>query len=81
MIRLRSLHPVPEPSMNRPVQPYLSTADAARVLGVTPATVRQMHQRGALPIANRTEGGIHLFHRSDVEALARQRDAADAGTR
>ena len=52
---------------------FLSTADAARVLGVTPATIRLMARRGDLPVAAMTEGGIHLFRRTAVEALARRR--------
>jgi excisionase family DNA binding protein len=52
---------------------YLSTADAARVLGVTPAAVRLMVRRGDLSAAAMTEGGIHLFRRAAVEALARRR--------
>ena len=52
---------------------FLSTADAARVLGVTPATIRLMARRGDLPVAAMTEGGIHLFRRAAVERLARQR--------
>ena len=52
---------------------FLSTADASRVLGVTPATVRLMVRRGDLPVAAMTEGGIHLFRRTAVEALARRR--------
>jgi hypothetical protein len=52
---------------------YLSAADAARVLGVTPATVRLMHRRGELPVAAKTEGGVHLFCRSDVDRVAAQR--------
>ena len=52
---------------------YLSTADAARVLGITPATVRLMVRRGDLPVAAMTEGGIHLFRRGHVERLARRR--------
>ena len=43
----------------------LSVADVARLLGVVPATVRQMHRDGRLP-AIRTEGGIRLFDREDV---------------
>ncbi len=46
---------------------YLSTADASRVLGVTPATIRLMARRGDLPVAAMTEGGIHLFRRATVE--------------
>jgi len=56
---------------------FLSAADAARILEVTPATVRQMQQRGTLPLAAKTEGGIHLFRREDVEELARKRAAHD----
>ena len=52
---------------------YLSTADAARILGVVPATIRLMERRGDLRAATRTEGGIRLFRRSAVEALARRR--------
>lgn len=52
---------------------YLSTADASRVLVVTPATVRLMVKRGDLPVAAKTEGGIQLFRRAEVEKLAKQR--------
>ena len=52
---------------------FLSAADASRVLGVTPATVRSMVRRHALPVAAMTEGGIHLFRRTAVEALAKRR--------
>lgn len=52
---------------------YLSAADAARVLAVTPATVRHMQRRGDLPVAAKTEGGVHLFLREDVERLAAER--------
>ena len=58
---------------------YLSTADASRVLGVTPATVRQMVQRRVLPVAAMTEGGMHLFRRKDVEAVACRRAARKEG--
>lgn len=53
---------------------YLSSADASRLLGVTPATVRLMVKRGELRVAAATEGGIQLFTRSDVEKLAKRRD-------
>jgi excisionase family DNA binding protein len=52
---------------------FLSTADASRVLGVTPATVRLMVKRGELPVSAMTEGGVHLFRRGPVERLARRR--------
>ena len=64
--------------MRVPRTTYLSAADAAHILGVTSATVRLMARRDALPLAARTEGGIHLFLRADVEALAKRREAARA---
>lgn len=53
---------------------FLSASDAARILGVTAATVRLMQRRGQLPLAARTQGGIHLFRRADVEQLALRRE-------
>ena len=52
---------------------FLSTADASRVLGVTPAAVRLMVRRGDLPVAAMTEGGMHLFRRPDVDGLVSRR--------
>ena len=60
------------------MQMYLSVADASRILGVTPQTVRLMIKRGTLLVAAKTEGGIHLFRREDVSALAVERSADDA---
>ena len=50
----------------------LSVADAARLPGVVPATVRHMERSGRLP-AERTAGGMRLFRREDVERLAAER--------
>lgn len=50
----------------------LSVSDAARILGVTPTTVRLMERTGQLP-ALRTAGGMRLFQRVDVERLATAR--------
>jgi hypothetical protein len=61
------------------IQQFLSAADAARILDRTPAAVRAMARRGALPVAAMTEGGMHLFRRKDVEALARRRAARKEG--
>ena len=55
------------------VQRFLSASDAARVLNITPAGIRAMVRRNALPVAAMTEGGIHLFRRATVEGLARRR--------
>jgi DNA-binding transcriptional MerR regulator len=60
-------------------QQFLSAADAARILDRTPAAIRAMARRGALPVAAMTEGGMHLFRRKDVEALARRRAARKEG--
>jgi DNA-binding transcriptional MerR regulator len=62
------------------METLLSPADASRVLGVTTQTVRLMERRGALKVVARTEGGIRLFRRGDVEQLAAERKAA-AGQR
>lgn len=54
----------------------LSAADAARLLGVVPATVRHMERSGRLP-AERTAGGMRLFRREDVERLVVERAVGD----
>jgi excisionase family DNA binding protein len=51
---------------------FLSTSGAARILGVTPDTVRYLERRGRLP-ALHLESGQRVFRRSDVEELARRR--------
>lgn len=53
----------------------LTPADAARILGVVPATVRTMAISGKLPPTVTTESGIRLFRRSDVERFAAERAA------
>jgi excisionase family DNA binding protein len=60
---------------------FLSTSDAARVLGLTPAAVRLIVKRGELAATGMTEGGIHLFQRADVEALAHRREAKAKASR
>ena len=61
------------------MQRFLSAADAARILEVTPATVRLMHRRGTLAAAAETEGGIQLYLRPDVEKLAQERESTKRG--
>ena len=56
-----------------PQSPYLTPADAALLLRVTPATIRQLVRRGELRVAATTERGGRLFQRKDVEALALRR--------
>jgi excisionase family DNA binding protein len=52
---------------------YLSVADASRILGVMPQTVRLMISRGTLQVSAKTVGGIQLFRREEVERLAAER--------
>jgi excisionase family DNA binding protein len=59
--------------MNREVpDQLLSPADAAKLLGLTPAGVVGLADRGVLPCV-RTVGGRRLFHRSDVLKLVTER--------
>ena len=53
----------------------LSVGDAAAILRLSPDMVRVLHRKGRLP-AFRTPGGMRLFLRSDVERLAREREAS-----
>lgn len=52
---------------------FLTPAEAARILGTVPATVRQMAREGKLEVAATTEGGNRLFDRKAVEALHAKR--------
>jgi excisionase family DNA binding protein len=52
---------------------FLTTAEAGRLLGLTAASVRRLEREGTLPVAATTEGGIRLFRRPEVTALARHR--------
>jgi DNA-binding transcriptional MerR regulator len=55
----------------------LTVADASRILGVVPDTVRYLERVGKLQ-AQRTSSGWRLFDRRDVERLRRQREQAAA---
>ena len=52
--------------------PPLLTNEVARVLNVTPETVRSYERVGRLR-AVKTASGLRLFDRRDVERLAQQR--------
>ena len=54
---------------------FLSTADAAKRLGVTPIRVRQMANEGKLPVI-RTSSGVRLFRFEDIEAERERRREA-----
>jgi DNA-binding transcriptional MerR regulator len=54
---------------------YLTTGPTARELKVSESRVRQLELAGRLP-AIRTDSGVRLFRRKDVETLKRAREAA-----
>ena len=56
----------------------LTSAGAARIIGVVPATVRIYERLGKLP-AIRTESGIRLFDRGEVEKFAAEQATRKAG--
>jgi DNA-binding transcriptional MerR regulator len=60
---------------------FMTPADVARQLSLTPAAVRAMEKRGTLQAAAKTVRGGRLFRAADVTALARKRRAAQAGKR
>jgi DNA-binding transcriptional MerR regulator len=58
----------------------LESADAGRILGLTPAAVRQLARRGILPVVGRTARGVRLFTREAIEELAREREDRAQGS-
>jgi excisionase family DNA binding protein len=52
---------------------FVTTSEAARLLGVHPETVRRWTREGVLP-SSRTAGRHRRIRRSDIEDLARERD-------
>ncbi len=52
----------------------LTPADAAKILGLVPASVRLLADTGQLPTV-RTARGMRLFRREDVDRLAAVRAA------
>ncbi len=55
----------------------LGVSEAAALVGVSIATIKRAASAGQLPIAHKMPGqtGAYLFHRTDVEALAKGRAA------
>lgn len=55
----------------------LGVSEAAELVGVSIATIKRAAVAGHLPIAHKMPGqtGAYLFHRADVEALAKGRAA------
>jgi excisionase family DNA binding protein len=54
---------------------FLLTSSVAKILGVTPDTVRVWERLGRLP-AIKTSNGTRLFDRRTVDQFARKRQAA-----
>jgi DNA-binding transcriptional MerR regulator len=59
---------------------FLTASDVGRALGLTPGAIRQMYKRGDIAVAERTEGGVNLFLRSEVERVRASRDLRAAGS-
>jgi excisionase family DNA binding protein len=57
---------------------FLTSAEAARLLDLTRATVRTLANAGRLPIAIRTPSGFRLFTRDAIEHLRRACEARKA---
>lgn len=53
----------------------LTVSDVAEVLGLGPSMVRKLDRTGILPASTRTKRGYRLYHREEVESLARERAA------
>jgi DNA-binding transcriptional MerR regulator len=62
--------PNPQPSAD-----LLTTGDVARRAGVSSQAVKRWARRGVLLPEGRTEGGIRLYRREDVEAFLATRAA------
>lgn len=58
---------------------FLTKADVARILGVTPDRVRQLANTGRLKVAQRTPGGVRLFRAADVERFRAEREKTKGG--
>jgi DNA-binding transcriptional MerR regulator len=59
---------------------FLMSADVARLLDITPATVRDAANAGRLKVAATTPQGVRLFLREDVEAWRVVRDQRRGAT-
>ena len=54
---------------------FIETGDVARIIERSPARVVQLSDAGLLPIAARTERGVRLFRREDIERFLAARVA------
>jgi excisionase family DNA binding protein len=74
LILCRILHPV---GVRHEAAAPLLTNEVAKILNVSPETVRLWERAGRLR-AVRTAGGVRLFDRRDVERLSRERDSKES---
>ena len=58
--------------VNLDEEELLTTGDAARLIGLSPESIRRLSNEGKLT-AIRTRTGQRLFRKSDLEALVRKR--------
>lgn len=61
------------------MQDLITPAEAAHLLGLTPASVRALERKHVLPAAVKTANGNRLFRRKDVLALVQKRKEARRG--
>ena len=56
----------------------IGTKEASRILDVDKATITRWVQTGRLTAAHKLTGpnGLYLFHRADIESLAKERAAS-----
>jgi DNA-binding transcriptional MerR regulator len=52
---------------------FLTTADAARLIDRTPATVRRAAALGLLRVAATTRSGVRLYRRADIDRYLAER--------
>lgn len=55
------------------MEKLMLSSDAARLVGVTPASIREAAISGRLPVAAVTQGGVRLFTLEDVQRFLRER--------
>ena len=67
-------------NMKNSEEQFMSSHDARRIAGVSPATVRLWANPGKLA-AIRTSGGMRLFRRSEVEAVVQKRKESSTAKR
>jgi predicted site-specific integrase-resolvase len=56
---------------------FVSSFEAAQIIGCAPDTIRWLAREGRIPVAIETKAG-RLFRRDDVERLARERREREA---